>query len=230
MRTIFSGDTPDTDGEQPVGVTISAARRTGRGESSPLSQRRRCAERARAEARTLSGKTAVNSRESPFDASGASAGPQPRQQAGRPQQRPVRPPPRQRRVCRCPKLRAVLLTWCSRSKLRRHDRPVALNLTYQMFAKLLSWMVAVLQPKRSRFSSCVINWQFYSAANRGHGSTGPIEPCSPPSADSCPLAAAADCWSHPRRSCAGTDTSSDTAGPPRTPAPADPPSPPASAL
>ena len=54
-----------------------------------------------------------------------------------------------------------------------------MKLIYQVFAKLLSWMVLRTRSdaaKEIEFSSFVINWPYHSAADRGHGSPGPIEP------------------------------------------------------
>jgi hypothetical protein len=44
-------------------------------------------------------------------------------------------------ACRCPKPRALALTWCFTAEGVGHDPPMSVKLIYQMFAKLLSWMV-----------------------------------------------------------------------------------------
>jgi hypothetical protein len=41
----------------------------------------------------------------------------------------------------CPKPRALALTWCFTAAGVGHDPPMSVRLIYQMFTKLLSWMV-----------------------------------------------------------------------------------------
>jgi hypothetical protein len=52
-------------------------------------------------------------------------------------------------------------------------------LIYQMMTKLLSWMVLHATSdtaKRSRSSSCAINWPYYDGAHLGRGSAGLTAP------------------------------------------------------
>ena len=57
-------------------------------------------------------------------------------------QRGARKTAKHETACGCPKLRALPLTGSIRGRrLARHDPPVAVKLIYQIFAKLLSWMV-----------------------------------------------------------------------------------------
>jgi hypothetical protein len=62
-----------------------------------------------------------------------------------------------------------------------------------MFAKLLSSACCTPDsrtPRRSRSSSCAINWQWSNDAHRGRGSAGSTAPESPPSPDCSQRAAA----------------------------------------
>ena len=109
---------------------------------------------------------------------------------------------------------------------------MAVKLIYQMFAKLLSWMVLhTRSDTANEIEILVLRHQLacYSVAHHDRKSAGPTAPSSPPSPDYYPLVAAADSWSPRPRSCAGTDTSSDAAGSPSPSELADLPFPPVSA-
>jgi hypothetical protein len=77
----------------------------------------------------------------------------------------------------------------------RHDPPVAVKLIYQMFAKLLSWIVLhTRSDTANEIEILVLRHQLLSCSDAHHdrGSGGPTAPCSPPSPDCYPLAAATD--------------------------------------
>jgi hypothetical protein len=100
-------------------------------------------------------------------------------------------------------------------------------LIYRMVTKLLNWMVlCALSDPAKDIEILVLRHQLAVLQRRtpGHDCTGSTELSSPPSSGCCQHAAALACWSPLPRSCAGTAGSSPTAGPPRTPGPADPPS------
>src|SRR3954469_24709319 len=104
---------------------------------------------------------------------------------------------------------------------------MALKLMYHLFANLLSWMV--LRARSDAAKEIEILVPASSTRRSAAPPTAATDQLDRPRRDRRPrpttarFVAAADCWSHPRPSCAGTDTSSAAAGPPRTPAPADQP-------
>jgi hypothetical protein len=70
---------------------------------------------------------------------------------------------------------------------------VAVKLIYQMFAKLLGWVVLHARSNTAReIEILVLRHQLAacSDAHPGHGSAGPTVPSSPPSPDCYPPAAA----------------------------------------
>jgi hypothetical protein len=85
----------------------------------------------------------------------------------------------QGQACGCPESRALMLTWCFAADGARHDPLMAVKLIYQMFAKLLSWMVLHARSETANeIEILVLRHQLAvcSDARHGHGSAGATAP------------------------------------------------------
>jgi len=103
------------------------------------------------------------------------------------------------------------------------------KLIYQMFAKLLSWMVLhVRSDTANEIEILVLRHQLTALQRRTPRLDWSAAPCSLSSPDCSTLVAAAESSSHPTRFCTGTDTFCRRSTTPRA-GPGRPPSPPVSA-
>ena len=74
---------------------------------------------------------------------------------------------------------ALALTWCFTAEGVGHDPPMSVRLIYQMFMKLLSWMVLhTHSDTANEIEILVLRHQLacFSEAHHGRGSTGTTEP------------------------------------------------------
>jgi hypothetical protein len=103
------------------------------------------------------------------------------------------------------------------------------KLIYQMFAKLLSWMVLhVRSDTANEIEILGLRHQLTASRRRTPRLDWSAAPCSLPSPDCSTLVAAAESSSHPTRFCTGTETLRRRSTTPHA-GPGRPPSPPVSA-